>query len=558
MTLRLRRLLGVAGALAALSVSAYLSAPSLARWHINKRPDVKVGRVELVNFQTAILHDVQVTRPDAVGVFTLATISLKNHHIDIDGGVLDLLDAKKAASTGGSEGYSVFATNLQVHVTRGETNATLRGATVTAEQVCFDSASFVDPRVSGSLTSGCVTRDGSRADFKSAELTPNLGELKLTLPLVIQDGKVQRLGHDGTFTAETITNGDRSAQHVRLVKDGLKVKVEMESASFNYDRVSPDPFTVRKVKAWVSDYTKVREEVVEAEVNGIPIHVDTSLRRVWASASCQEWLDSLPNELLEGPLQELKLKGDLSFDVALRPEVNFTLKNTCKTDGVPAFIKVLRSEFQYVAYDDKKNEVIRVSGPASKDWVPLQDVSPNMRLSLTTTEDPAFFGHRGFIPQAIENSLRDNLRAGRFIRGGSTLTMQLAKNIWLRRSKTLGRKVQEAFLTMALESNLSKEEIFALYLNVVEFGPNIYGIGEAATQLLGTEPSKLTLTEAIYLAQRLPHPVTAGPLNEAQRPAIKRVLDNMVQGGKITQEIATTEEHAVYFDTTTANLMVNE
>jgi membrane peptidoglycan carboxypeptidase len=129
-----------------------------------------------------------------------------------------------------------------------------------------------------------------------------------------------------------------------------------------------------------------------------------------------------------------------------------------------------------------------------------------MPTAVMNSEDYGFRSHRGFIPQAYDSAMVDDLKAGKFVRGGSTITMQLAKNLWLRRDKTIGRKVQELFLTMALESCLSKDEIMETYLNVVEFGPMVYGIHDGARYWFHKPPTELTPVEAFWLAGILTNP----------------------------------------------------
>src|SRR5262249_5469298 len=139
-------------------------------------------------------------------------------------------------------------------------------------------------------------------------------------------------------------------------------------------------------------------------------------------------------------------------------------------------------------------------------WVPYGMISKFMEIALLTTEDGGFHRHHGFDMEAIRNSIRENLRSRRFVRGASTLSMQLAKNLYLGRTKNLSRKLQEAVLTMYLEQELTKEQIVELYLNVVEFGPNLYGIGPAARSYFSTSPAALSLGQALYISSMLPNP----------------------------------------------------
>jgi membrane carboxypeptidase/penicillin-binding protein PbpC len=123
-----------------------------------------------------------------------------------------------------------------------------------------------------------------------------------------------------------------------------------------------------------------------------------------------------------------------------------------------------------------------------------------------TCEDGRFRRHRGFDHEAIHNSVRENLRARKFLRGASTISMQLAKNLYLGREKTISRKLQELILTTYLEQALTKDQIMELYLNVVEFGPMTFGIGNASSRYFNKHPASLSLGQSMYLASILPAP----------------------------------------------------
>ena len=132
-----------------------------------------------------------------------------------------------------------------------------------------------------------------------------------------------------------------------------------------------------------------------------------------------------------------------------------------------------------------------------------------MPVAVLTTEDGAFpLRHHGFDHEAIRNSIRENLRRKKFVRGASTISMQLAKNLYLDRGKNLSRKLQEAVLTMYLEQELTKDQILELYLNVVEFGPTVYGIGPAARFYFagGSARDLFKLGQALYVASIMPNP----------------------------------------------------
>lgn len=141
-------------------------------------------------------------------------------------------------------------------------------------------------------------------------------------------------------------------------------------------------------------------------------------------------------------------------------------------------------------------------------FVPLEEISPNLRRAVITGEDQRFWEHNGFDVDAIRKAAIKNLTSGEVVRGGSTITQQLAKNLYLGEEKSLLRKAKEAYFTLLLESFLDKERILTLYLNVIEWGEGIYG-AEAASQYYFHHPAKsLSKEEAAHLAAMIPNPRT--------------------------------------------------
>jgi monofunctional biosynthetic peptidoglycan transglycosylase len=132
-------------------------------------------------------------------------------------------------------------------------------------------------------------------------------------------------------------------------------------------------------------------------------------------------------------------------------------------------------------------------------------------MCVVRAEDAKFYQHAGFDWDELHDSLETNLEEGKYQRGGSTITMQLARNLFLWREKSLVRKGLEAYLTWRLEHTLPKKRILELYLNVAEWGDGVYGIGEASRHYFRKPPSELTLGEAAMLAGILPSPVRWSP-----------------------------------------------
>lgn len=144
--------------------------------------------------------------------------------------------------------------------------------------------------------------------------------------------------------------------------------------------------------------------------------------------------------------------------------------------------------------------------PKDATYIPLKQVSPVAVAAILASEDTTFYQHDGFDWFEIKNSLDRNLHEKGYVRGGSTITQQLAKNVYLSGDKSIMRKLREAFLTYEIEKNFTKDEILEKYLNVVEFGPNIYGIKPAARYYFKKQPIDLNVLEAAFLAFLLPNP----------------------------------------------------
>ena len=145
-------------------------------------------------------------------------------------------------------------------------------------------------------------------------------------------------------------------------------------------------------------------------------------------------------------------------------------------------------------------------------WVPLSRMSPHLPRAVIAAEDASFFIHEGFDWEGIKDAARHNLEAGEMKRGGSTITQQLAKNLYLSSERSLLRKAREAMITRSLEHRLTKERILELYLNVAEWGRGVYGAEAAARHHFGKSAAELTVEEAAWLAAILPSPQRYDPL----------------------------------------------
>ncbi len=148
-------------------------------------------------------------------------------------------------------------------------------------------------------------------------------------------------------------------------------------------------------------------------------------------------------------------------------------------------------------------------GPKNRYWTPGGNIPAEMKWAVVLAEDANFYRHEGVDVKAIKNAIRHDLEKKSFARGASTLTQQLAKNIYLSREKTVTRKLKELYLALRMEQELTKGRILELYLNVVELGPMVYGVGHASRYYFGKTTDELTPRESAFLIAMLPGPRVA-------------------------------------------------
>jgi monofunctional biosynthetic peptidoglycan transglycosylase len=171
-------------------------------------------------------------------------------------------------------------------------------------------------------------------------------------------------------------------------------------------------------------------------------------------------------------------------------------------------------------------------------WVPLDRISENVVQAVRMGEDAAFFTHPGFDLHELRESVRRNFEEGEFARGASTITQQLAKNLFLSTEKSLNRKLKEAILTYRLERALSKKRILEIYLNVIEWGDGVYGIEAAARTYFGKSAAYLDPAEAAFLAAMIPNPRQLNPTTrfDSVKRGQERILVWMSRVGFLSDE----------------------
>jgi monofunctional glycosyltransferase len=191
-------------------------------------------------------------------------------------------------------------------------------------------------------------------------------------------------------------------------------------------------------------------------------------------------------------------------------------------------------------------------------WVKMKDISRELVFSIVISEDATFFEHGGFNLEAMIDSIAENIKERRPAYGASTITQQVAKNLFLTGEKTILRKVQEAILTNALEAKFSKNDLLEIYLNIAEFGPDIFGVNAASHHFFKQTPADINAAQGAFLAQMLPSPrrhyfqiFENKNLTRAKRKRIDRILRDMLYQEYITEKQYRDYVRYRYFDEVT-------
>lgn len=350
------------------------------------------------------------------------------------------------------------------------------------------------------------------ADGKKVEL-PVLEKkfgLKLTFDTIGTELKKEE--HNGKetrifgswFVKNLLINHPKIATNDIVIPDGsIEANVFIGANYVSID--SSSVIHLEKIKA--NPYLKYTLNT--AKVYELKLHTD------WINA--QDLFDAFPHglfESLEGTRVSGKLKYDLAFllnsvkpdSVVFRSALskqNFQILKFGKTD-----LSKINEPFVYTPYEYGKPMRPIIVGPQNPNFTPISEISADLKNAVMTAEDPSFYGHHGFVEESIRKSITINFKEKSFKRGGSTISMQLVKNVFLSRQKTISRKIEEILIVWLIENNKvsTKSRMLEVYFNIIEWGRNVYGVGEAARYYFGKSPSGLTLGESIYLASIVPKP----------------------------------------------------
>ncbi|MDY0060079.1 MAG: monofunctional biosynthetic peptidoglycan transglycosylase [Myxococcota bacterium] len=246
----------------------------------------------------------------------------------------------------------------------------------------------------------------------------------------------------------------------------------------------------------------------------IPYEVTVALGPI----PCRDIPGSLPEGLapvlaglgLDGHLSlRVRAEGDLAADESPAVQIDGTAEGfRVVTEAGPDLTRLRGPFVQDILLESGRRAQISLD-PRVPGFAAYDRISPYLRRAVISSEDVNFYRHKGLDFGQIEASLEKNLQEGRIARGGSTLTQQVVKNLFLSKDKTLSRKLQEAYLAWKLEQVVDKRRILEVYLNIIEWGPEVFGARMASRYYFDKEPGQLTLAEAAFLAAIIPNPVAS-------------------------------------------------
>ena len=334
-------------------------------------------------------------------------------------------------------------------------------------------------------------------------LKASFDSIRLNVANIDKDGSELHIDGYTSITNLKINHAKIANKDVVIKNARFDYRFLLGSDFISIDSTSTMQLNKIKVKPYVS-YNTESDTVYTLKVD-IP------------KMQAQDFIVSLPDGLFTH-FQGMEATGNFNYKLDFKFNKNkpntlvfdskLNKENLRITKYGEANLNKLNGEFVYRAIIQNVLQRPVLVGVGNPNFTPLDQISPYLRKCVLTTEDPSFFSHRGFINEAFKQSILKNIRTKKFSRGASTISMQLIKNVFLTREKTLSRKLEEILLVYILENNriVSKERMLEVYFNIIEWGPNVYGIGEASQFYFQKSPSALNVDECLYLATIIPKP----------------------------------------------------
>jgi hypothetical protein len=303
----------------------------------------------------------------------------------------------------------------------------------------------------------------------------------------------------------------------------------LSGVDIHCEALAPGPFSLADITVSAAVAIAEKEISIQAKagLNDLSLTYDASYAETTAlpvtrqslqlePATAASYHRSLPEAFI-GKLRGLEFEGKLGYSLLCEIDFNAVdslklsasvLKDQFRLTHTGIDIERLNGSFYQDVYDGlavKRQVHVSLKNPL---YTPFPEIPQMLIDAILTSEDVGFFRHRGFSEGGFRSALADNLKSRKFKRGASTISMQLVKNVFLTREKTVARKFQELVITWLLENSgsISKESMLEIYLNIIEWGPDVYGAGEASQYYFRKKPDALTLEESLFLATIIPFP----------------------------------------------------
>ena len=340
----------------------------------------------------------------------------------------------------------------------------------------------------------------------------------------------------------------------------------LQQGTFSYPGLSEEPVNIDSASFLLnmnlSPYTMEIDSTSSLVLNGFSIHPyfmykknekkHIVLKINEKAFEAKKFFDAMPSALFQ-VVTGLGVMGEMNFSLLfdcdyrdienLKFDVDISGENITLSNAGQAFMKRYNEDFVYVCEEHGvavKEISISKNNPA---FVPFDKIPFYLRDAILASEDPSFFRHRGFIKSSIREAMVVNIERGKFSRGGSTISMQFVKNLFLNKKKVASRKFEEMLLVWLIESEelISKERMFEIYVNIIEWGPSVYGITDAARFYFDKPVGLLTFGECVYLATLVRSPKLYartidqdGTVTPERRTEMHFIANRMLERGMVT------------------------
>ena len=464
---------------------------------------------------------------------------------------ISVVDGSLALMIPGDEEPAIFVQGLNANLKPGAAGGTLEGAvsgqleqTATGEKGRF----HVSAKASegGAIETVHVSLSGSKLAHQIARLSPSIRLMRQSSLSINVDITPHATGSGLTVAGKVgLTDMGFFAPRIHGTPvDGLRVEADLHLDVFpDQDRLTLD---APRVQIGGGAIVRLAAEIERLDGRRPKLDIKLNL----PEQDCNTALRSIPSVMvprLKSLVLTGKMSGHLNVSVDLldpdtyKQDLDVNMQKCRPVQFGEADVGRLKGRF--VHQPVVKGEPLGVTvGPGTWHYRPLERIPRHIRMGALWTEDHSFFKHQGFRPGLIARAVRMNIKGGRYVYGGSTITQQLVKNLFLSREKTLTRKLEEAIVVWLVERTLSKNRILELYLNCIEYGPKIWGIENAAQAYFGKHVEELDALEGAFLMGLKPYPWSGW--KQYQRGYVKpwwhkrlgKILRGMAKRGWISEE----------------------